>query len=191
MALCSGVPGCAGPTGGPLDWVDRVDAGPADRAPDPVVFDAAARTLTELGYVLDRRDPRSGVLTTRPQTIPAWRDTATWSPAGADSVFQGLSSGLRRTVTLVLAPDPDRAATGPGPDWEIRVETFRRRDARLQVTHTARRNRLRRMDAFPDEYAPTQRAAWVSAGRDARAEADLRQRIERRVDRMMAASNGH
>ncbi len=115
-----------------------------------------------------------GLVTTLPQSLPNWRETGVWSPATVGSVAQGLTSGLRRVVEIKIPMD---GAERDVDQWDVIVRIYRRQDARMQVTHTAGRNRLNRLEAPPEESGPSQRASWVSQGRDRVAEVDLRRRM--------------
>lgn len=147
------------------------------------LWSAAERSVKDLFFVIDRRDWRAGVLTTRPmisaQWFEPWRGDASTSAARTESTL----ASVRRTVRFEFATlDDGTTEVRPRVLVEREAVVERRVTSSALVRGAFSRRTLRgsiesdRGVELPDRY-------WYAVGRDTAMERQLAARIESLVAR--------
>ncbi len=154
-------------------------------------FEAAAASLVEHGFVIDRRDYRFGTITTKPRASPQvcefWnRDNTTLDQAITSSISDQ-SRIVTVTLSTTLPEGLDRSTNSAmSADYylTVRVDIERTTDPDRRLTgSTHSRNMVRNLDATPMQYQREgiHGPALVTADRDPQFERRLLEDVTRRM----------
>ena len=167
LSLAAGLVGCGRQTVA-IDNPTRIIAPEYDR-----IFDASVQVLRDMRFVVDRKDRRFGVVTTRPMIAASAFEP--WHPDNttSDQVAQSTLNYQRRSVRITIEPTDQEA---PFDDYMLDVAVLqeRRQVPHRQLTSSAvadvsYRGRAAEAQAVETEVG-RETAFWRPVGRDAELE---------------------
>lgn len=186
LALLGLMTGCSRPVEPATPTLARVEAQTPEHYTS--LYEAAADTLRDDYFQLDRQDRDQGVLTTYPETSASWFEL--WRPQ-AEPAYYWLESNtgtIQRQATIRLLA----STTQPGSyDVQVEVQRLHYSLTERQIDNAAAAMRLFSSDAPTTEgrREPRSRSGrWIPLGRDAFAEERLLSRIVNRYATLPAAS---
>ncbi|GAB4194804.1 MAG: hypothetical protein Kow00105_09050 [Phycisphaeraceae bacterium] len=183
VGLTAGMVGCARH----MAVVDQPVA--IDSARYRACFDAAVDVLRDNGFVVDRRDYRFGVITTRPLGSPTVLEPWHAHNSTADQAWESTFNDIRRRVAVRLAKNAASTDAGDTPvssyNLEVEVVMERKQVPTRRLTGSAKRNVFSSLSAPPRELADkgVTGTYWEPIGRDRELESRLLAQI---LDRLKA-----
>ncbi len=183
VGLTAGMVGCA-------RHVKVVDQPVAiDAAHYRACFDAAIDVLRDNGFVVDRRDYRYGVITTRPLGSPTVLEPWHAQNTTAEQAWESTFNDIRRRVAVRLvkhasAPDTNDTLVS-SYNLEVEVVLEHKQVPTRRLTGSAKRNVFSSLSAPPRELADkgVTGTYWEPIGRDQELESRLLTQI---LDRLGA-----
>ncbi len=145
-----GLCGCTGQRATTADNPSPVTTASYDQT-----FEASIDVLRDMGFIVDRKDYRFGVVTTRPDVSPTvvevWHPDNTTNAQALDSTF----AHLRRRVTLQLEPVGQSNLIDTPSAYQLRAEVLleRRQEPLRYLTGSTRgQSIVGQLHSVPGEY---------------------------------------